>query len=121
MTGKEMRAHVLQKVSSLKGKKFINRDTGITIEIIRDSANKSAMGSTMYTEKALMIDKLPTILVEMKKNNWGNRKHTDKKTVLGYLNFKYKSKINNKVKLIRIAVQIRTNGKFYYNLHVNLK
>ena len=54
-------------------------------------------------------------------NNLGRRKDTDKETVLGYLNFKAKVKIDTKVENVRISVLLKKNGKAYYNHEVNIK
>ena len=49
---------------------------------------------------------------------WNNRIYS--KDIIGYLNFKAKCILDDKVEHLRIAVQLQKGGKFYYNIEVNM-
>jgi len=70
------------------GKCVTNEHLGIQICFINDGARKIAYGGALYSKKACLIEVLHTMIKKAKFNNWGNRKTTDKNTVVGYLNFK---------------------------------
>ncbi len=102
-----------------KGKIFKNIDKGIAIEFIGDGMRKISFGGRMYSKKLALLKCLPKIILNMRYNNFGKAKSTDKSTVLGYLNFKISVMIDEKKENLRIAIQLRSNGKFYYNHDVN--
>ena len=106
---------------NLQGKSVINRDLGITIHFNSIGKDELAHGRALYAKKAAVIKCLERLIEVAEYNNFGRRKDTDKETVLGYLNFKAKVKIDNKVENVRISVLLKKNGKAYYNHEVNIK
>ena len=74
----------------------------------------------MYLEKAETVKMILDLVRVAKYNNWGSPKITDKKYVVGYLNFKAKGKIDGKVFNFRIAIQLRKDGNLYYNHEINI-
>ena len=72
----------------LAGKTIRNDDLGIDIVLTMKSGRKTAMGEAMYNKKAEVIRVLPDIIKYALYNNFGNRKDSDPKEVLGFLNFK---------------------------------
>ncbi len=72
----------------LAGKIIRNDDLGIDIVLTMKSGRKTAMGEAMYKKKAEVIRVLPDIIKYALYNNFGNRKDSDQKEVLGFLNFK---------------------------------
>lgn len=96
--------------------KVINEDLNIIIEFIGEGKRKSAYGGAMNIKKAAAILILDQLLTFAKYSNWGERKQTDKKTVIGYLNFKVKLKIDGIRKHFALNVQLRNDGKFHYSL-----
>lgn len=115
MNLKELKEFVKQTVLSLRGLCFYNLDRTIIIEIIGDSSIKLSYGSKLNSKKAALSPLIPDIIRVMKYSNWGKRKLHDKNTVIGYLNFKCPICIDNSVYHLRISIQLRTDGKFYYN------
>ena len=77
------------------------------------------MGEAMYNKKAEVIRVLPDIIKYALYNNFGNRKDSDPKEVLGFLNFKGMCIIDGKKETLRIAVQYRRESKYYYNVEIN--
>lgn len=77
---------------------------------------KTAFGGNVYPDKAALVDVLEKILEEMKFSHFGKRKPTDKKDVIGYMNFSENATVDNQKKHLKIAIQIRRGGKFYYNI-----
>ena len=60
----------------------------------------------MYSAKAAVIAHLKTLIKNSTYNNRGNRKQSDGKDVLGYLNFKSKITIDNKKRHVRISLVV---------------
>ena len=58
------------------------------------AGRKIALGEAMYSAKAAVIAHLKTLIKNSTYNNWGDRKGSDGKDVLGYLNFKSKLTID---------------------------
>ncbi len=104
-----------------KNKEVFNKDIGITIKISIKSGRKTAYGEAMYPKKAELVRILPELIEIAEYNNFGNRKPTDSKDIIGYLNFKSKCYLDGKLEHVRIAVQFQRGGKFYYNIEVNRK
>lgn len=98
----------------------INEDLGIKIEFLRAGGNKISFGGKIYIKKAAVIKVLKDVIKIAVYNNFGNRKTSDNPQVIGYLNFKSKIIIDGKVEHLRLSVQLRNNGKFYYNHEVNI-
>ena len=103
----------------LQGKTVINKHLNIPIHFTGKSGRKIAFGGYKYIKKAAILQCLQQLLEVAEFNNFGNRKANDGLTVLGYLNFKAKIKIDNKIENVRIAVSLRKDGKVYYSHEVN--
>lgn len=116
----ELRKYILDYYKKhLKGIEVINKDTGITIHFSMTSGRKTAMGEAMYQRKAEIIRILPDLVKYALYNNFGQPKEKDSPEIIGYLNFKGRCKINDKIENVRIAVQFQKQAKFYYNIEVN--
>lgn len=103
------------------GNHVINIDKGYKIIFSnKPGGRKIAFGGSMYKDKAEAIKMIIDLLKYAKYSNWKNRKIKDNKTVLGYLNFKAKGKINYKLLNFRISVQLRKDGNLYYNHEINI-
>lgn len=111
----ELRKELANEIKILIGKTYLNLDRNITIGFIGDSRRKLAYGSAIYRKKLALVYVVPLIIKHMTYTNWGNRKTTDKSTVVGYFNFKCKVLLDNKPENVKIAIQVRSDGKFYYN------
>lgn len=119
-TPAEIKKLLFVSYKKLIGVPFVNKDLNIKIEFINDSVKKLSYGSKFYSKKASLLDVVKPIIEEMKYNNWGKRKPSDKSTVVGYFNFKCTVFINGFPEYLRIAIQVRTNGRFYYNHELNI-
>lgn len=98
---------------------IINEDIGIHIHILTGGIRKTAYGGAIYYKKAVSLLILPEILRYARYNNFGERKEKDPSSVIGYLNFACKCKIDGKIENLRVAVQFKNDGKFYYNIEIN--
>ena len=76
------------------------------VVFINTAGRKIAYGEAMYSAKAAVIAHLKTLIKNSTYNNWGNRKASDGKDVLGYLNFKSKITIDNKKRHVRISLVV---------------
>lgn len=121
LTAKELREKVMIIYKSLYKEKIpiINIMTGILIEFERAGANKTSYGGTIYPKKACLIKILPSIIKHAKLISTGNRKETDNKNVVGYLNFTTNVKVDGEKLLANFSVRIKTYGKFHYSLETN--
>lgn len=116
----ELRKVVLEYYNkNLKDREVFNEDLKITIRFSMSSGRKTVMGEAMYYKKAEIMKILPEIVQYALYNNYGERKETDNPSVIGYLNFKGKCKLDGKIENIRLAVQFQKTAKFYYNVEVN--
>jgi len=106
---------------NLQGKSVINKDLGITIHFKSAGKGELSYGRALHAKKVAVIKCLETLMEVAEYNNFGKRKDKDNETVLGYLNFKAKVKIDNKMENVRISVLLKKNGKAYYNHEVNVK
>ena len=121
-TQQELRRLVLDYVKKhFKGVVVRNLSLDIPIIISVTSGRKTALGGAMYRKKAELVRVLPAIIRVAQYNNFGARKATDNPSVIGYLNFKAKCKLDGKVEHVRLAVQFQRGGKYYYNVEVNKK
>lgn len=112
------RKKLFDSYKALVGKKFFNRDLGIYVELNRDAVNKLSYGSKIYIKKLALLDIVDDLIHNMKYCNFGKKKVSDKITVIGYFNFKCSILIDKIPEELRIAVQVRTDGKFYYSQEV---
>ena len=100
---------------------IINESLKIPIILSNSTGGrKVSFGGSVYNKKAETVRIINKLLKYAEYNNFGEAKLTDKKYVIGYLNFKAKFKLDNKTENVRIAVQMRKDGKFYYNHEINI-
>ncbi len=119
MTQTELRKETLRLYKErCAGKIVINRHLGIPIHF-RSNGRKTAYGEGVYSKKAAVVEVLPLLVRVARYNNFGQKKDTDPKNLVGYYNFKAYVIIDGKKDCIRIAVQALNDGAFYYNLEVN--
>lgn len=76
------------------------------VVFINTAGRKIAYGEAMYSAKAAVIAHLKTLIKNSTYNNWGDRKASDGKDVLGYLNFKSKITIDGKKRHVRISLVV---------------
>jgi hypothetical protein len=105
----------------LQGTSVINKDLNLRIHFTSIGKGKLAFGGSKSIRKAAIIQCLSEVLEVAEFNNFGRRKEKDSKIVIGYLNFKAKVKVDEKIENIRIAVLIKTDGKVYYSHEINKK
>lgn len=115
-----LKKYLLNEYKKFIGQKYLNRDLEIYIEFINDSAKKLSYGTKHYKKKTALLLVVDKIIENMIYSNWGSRKISDKQNVIGYFNFKCKVYIDHVPENIRIAIQVRSNGKFYYNHEINI-
>ena len=75
------------------------------------AGRKIALGEAMYSAKATVIAHLKTLIKNSTYNNWGDRKGSDGKDVLGYLNFKSKLTIDGEKRHVRISLVVYRDRK----------
>lgn len=105
---------------NLQGKIVRNKHLGIDIRFNATGKGELAFGRAIHKKKTAVLKCLHHLLEVAEYNNFGKRKSTDKKNVLGYYNFKAKIKIDRKMEYVRISVLVTTNLKAYYNHEVNI-
>ncbi len=104
--------------AKLQGKSIVNKDIGIEIKFTSDGLGKISTNRRIGVLNASVVSVLDKALRNAEYNNFGDRKKTDKENVLGYLNFKVKIKVDDKVQMFRIAVKLKTDMKAYYNHNI---
>ena len=103
----ELRAFTLDYyLSHLKGKKVAIKNHLKEVIFTTKAGRKIAKGEAMYSEKAAVIEHLEELIKNSTYNNWGDRKDSDGKDVLGYLNFKSKITIDGEKRHLRIAISV---------------
>ncbi|MCL2414997.1 MAG: hypothetical protein FWC94_07120 [Bacteroidales bacterium] len=100
--------------------RIINQHLGIAVEFDRSGANKTSHGGHLYAKKACLLEVLDKVIRYAEYSNWGERKITDSPTVIGYLNFKVKVKIDGKIEHVHLIIRVTNNGKFHYSMEVNI-
>jgi DNA repair protein RadC len=105
----------------LIGKTVINKQKGITIEFKKEGLKHLLNYGKNNIVQLELVYELAKALKEAKYKNFNDKKTTDPKQVLGYLNFGLEKKINNKMEYFRISVIMTTAGKFYYHHFVKAK
>ena len=108
-----------------QGRKVSNEHLGISITFTSLGKSELAYGRALHAKKAAIIKCLSDLLKYAEYNNFGIRKDNDAPSVLGYLNFKAKVKINEKIEIIRLTVILKKNGEAsyypFYNYEVSIK
>ena len=103
----ELRAFTLDYyLNYLKGKKVAIKNHLKEVIFTTKAGRKIAKGEAMYSEKAAVIEHLEELIKNSTYNNWGDRKDSDGKDVLGYLNFKSKITIDGEKRHLRIAISV---------------
>jgi hypothetical protein len=105
--------------NNIAGKSVKNFSTGYIIHLTVKGGRKLLKGGNIYNSKAEIVRILLEVIRFAVFNNWGERKTTDKSYVIGYLNFKCKVRFDSRIIHLRIAIQLRKDGKLYYNHEVN--
>ncbi|MFV9549674.1 zincin-like metallopeptidase domain-containing protein [Algibacter sp. PT7-4] len=114
---KDMRVSELRDFSlkyylnELKGKKVAIKNSLKEIVFTTQAGRKIAKGGTMYKEKAVVLERIETLIKNSTYNNFGEPKPNDKKDVLGYLNFKSKLVIDGVKRHVRISITLYKNRK----------
>lgn len=122
LTSKEVRLRLYNEYRSrYYGKKVVNLSLGITVEFEHSGAKKMSKGAAIYSKKACLVAVLDQLIKYAEYSNWGDRKSHDNQSVIGYLNFKAKMKIDEKMEGVHLVVRVQNNGKFHYDLEVNRK
>lgn len=112
MTVTELRQFTLEYYKKyLKGKELPADDFLSAIKLTDAAGRKIAKGGSMYSEKAAIVEKLEDLIKSSTYNNWGDRKETDPKSVLGYLNFKSKVTIDGVKRHVRISIIVTPDRK----------
>lgn len=90
--------------------------------MLSKAGKKLSKGSSMFSEKAVVLEKLEQLIKQSTYNNWGDRKPKDPKNVVGFLNFKSKLIIDGEKRHVRIAIEVRQNGDYTFkNYEVDKK
>lgn len=121
MTSEELRSFSSKYYAKyLQGKTVVNKHLGHKITFSSQGKNKLKRGSAVYAKKVAVVMQLKKILENAEYSNFGQRKNSDPKELIGYFNFKGKCKIGNKVENIRLATVLMKNGCIYYNHEINI-
>ncbi|PSG90868.1 zincin-like metallopeptidase domain-containing protein [Aurantibacter aestuarii] len=99
----------------LKGKKIPASNFLKNIEFV--SKAKGKLLKPIYSEKVVVVKKIEELIKSSTYNNFGNPKPTDKKDVLGYLNFKSKVVIDNKQRHVRISIVLYKNRETHFKTY----
>ena len=102
-----------------QGKTVHNRHIGIPIQFV--SGRKTVYGEALYRKKMPVIEVLGILMEHAMYNNFGKRKDSDPKNLIGYYNFKAYVYIDDKKECVRLAVRAMSDGTFYYSFEVNTK
>jgi Large polyvalent protein-associated domain 3 len=105
---------------NIAGKTVVNAHKGITVIFSKTGENKLAFGGRVYPKKAALVEVLTQMVKQGEFSNFGNAKEKDGDNVVGFLNFKCKVQIDDKIENVRFTVQMRNDGKFYYSHEVNI-
>jgi len=104
---------------NLQGKTVVNKHLNVRISFTSFGQGKIAYGGRKTMRKAAIVQCLDTLVEVAQYNNFGIRKPNDPPSVLGYLNFKAKMKVNGIIEHVRISVLLKKTGKLYYNHEIN--
>jgi hypothetical protein len=107
--------------ANLQGKTVVNKDLEMTIHFTSIGKGELAYGKALHAKKVAVIKCLEKLMEVAEYNNFGERKETDKKNVVGFLNFKAKVEIDGVIENVRISVLLKKDGRAYYNHEVNIK
>lgn len=108
----ELRAFTLEYYNKyLKGKTATIKKHLKEVVFTTKAGKKIANGEAMYSAKAVAVTHLKELIENSTYNNFGQRKSTDSKDVLGYLNFKSKVTIDKEKRHIRIALTLLKGRK----------
>jgi hypothetical protein len=108
------------KAHYLNGSRIINQHLNIAVDFERSGADKTSFGGHIYPKKACLVEILDKLIRYAAFSNWGNPKENDLPSVVGYLNFKVKAKIDGALEHIHLVVRLTNNGRFHYSMEVNV-
>ena len=97
-----------------------NEALGIEIKFDRTGSNKMSFGGKIYPAKACSVEILDQLLQYAEYSNWGERKSNDAADVKGYLNFKAKAFIDNKIEYLHLVLRVKNDGSYHYSLEINI-
>ncbi|HLP06076.1 MAG TPA: hypothetical protein VK152_11675 [Paludibacter sp.] len=106
---------------NLQGKTVVNKDLKISIKFNAIGKGEISYGRSIHSKKVAVLQCLEVLLSEAEYNNFGIRKASDDLSVLGYLNFKAKVRIDGKLEYVRLTVLMKKDGKIYYHHEINMK
>lgn len=106
---------------NLRGKSVKNLHKGVTVKISRTGLNHLLYARNIGYVKIKAVVVLDKMLKHAEYTNFKEKDENDSKDILGYLNFKCKVKIENKIQLFRLVVRLTTAGNFYYDHAVKIK
>ncbi len=110
MTVTELREFTLKFYNeNLKGKKVAINKVLKSVEFVGRAGRKIL--KPIYSEKVAIIEHLEQLIKDSTYNNFGIRKETDSKDILGFLNFKSKIIIDGIKKHVRISVILDVQRK----------
>ena len=104
---------------NIKGKSVLNVCSNHVIHFYAGGGKKIVYGSALYPYKAMVLVKLLEAMKYATLNNFGLRKEKDSPSVLGYLNYKVKVRIDGEIKNFRISCILNKDGKVFYNHEMN--
>ncbi|GET46897.1 LPD3 domain-containing protein [Capnocytophaga felis] len=108
----ELRKFTLEYYNThLKGKTTVIKKYLKEVVFTTKAGKKIANGEAMYSAKAVAVKHLEQLIKNSSYNNWGDRKITDSKDVIGYMNFKSKLIIDGEKRHLRIALAVYKNRK----------
>jgi hypothetical protein len=104
-----------------KGKTYINKHKGISVKFTRKGIEHVLYARGRGKEKLQAATVLNKMIQNAEYTNFKDPDENDAKIVLGYLNFKVKVDIDNKIHLFRVVVRLTKHGKFFYDHAVKIK
>jgi len=107
--------------TNLKGSTIINKHKGISIQFGREGIRHLLYARKIGYTKLKAVVVLNQLMINSVYCNFKEPDITDTKEILGYLNFKAKVCIEDKIHLFRIVVRLTISGKFYYDHAVRVK
>lgn len=104
---------------NLQGKHIVTCDKNLTVYFTSDGLGKISKNRRIGEINAAAVKIIDQLLKYGEYSNFGQRKNTDKKNVLYYVNFKSSAFIDGKKRHFRISVKVKDDFKAYYNHTVN--
>lgn len=112
MSRRELRVYTLEYYNKyLKGHKALIKKALKEVVLTSAAGRKIARGEAMYAAKVAAVEHLKELIENSTYNNWGDRKTTDGKDVIGYMNFKSKLTIDGEKRHVRISLAVYKDRK----------